>query len=345
LSELNIGKITTEELIKYVFPFTGKKNSSVLIGPAVGEDAAVITLGKIMLILKIDPVSGALDKIGFESVHINANDVAAKGATPKYFLVSLILPKHYNFKQVEKIMRQIHEASLEIGVSVVGGHTEFTDGLTHPIVVGSMVGVVEDKKYFSVRNTNEGDLLVLTKTAGIEATSIIAEDLEAEIQEKFGTEFVNKAKEFTKNISIVKEAKLAKKILSVIAMHDCTEGGVISAAFEIAQASDKGLLIWEDKIPVAYETKELAKLYDLNPIEIISSGSLIIAVKPSSKSALTNLLKENQILASVIGEIKNKKFGRKIRKSDGVLEDIKIPDKDPIWKLLNKIVKEKKKRD
>ncbi|MHA1409007.1 MAG: AIR synthase family protein [Candidatus Odinarchaeia archaeon] len=338
MSKLNVGKITMDELVKYVLPYTGKKDKDVLIGPSVGEDAAVIQYGDHKLILKTDPISGALDKIGWEAIHINANDVAAKGAVPKWFLACLILPKTYTARDVEKIMKQLHKAALEVGVAIVGGHTEFTDGLTHPLVIGSMVGIIEDNVFLSTKNVRKGDQIILTKTAGIEATSILAEDLEDEIKEKFGENFLLKAQEFTRKISIVKEAVIAKRIPGVHVMHDCTEGGVITAVYEIAEASDNGLLIWEDKIPIASETLELTKVYGLNPLEIIASGSLLIAVSKSSSSMLIEKLKTKGIQASIIGEIKQKQYGRKIKLKNGEIREIKIPDKDPLWRLIDKIV-------
>ncbi|MHA1754669.1 MAG: AIR synthase family protein [Candidatus Odinarchaeia archaeon] len=333
-----IGKITLEELKKLILPYLGYKDPEVLIGPGVGEDAAIINLGEHNLILKIDPVSCALNRIGWLTVNVNANDIAAKGADPKWLLVSLILPTTYSGKEVEEIMRQIHQAALDIKVSVVGGHTEFNGGLSHPIVVGAMVGVGRKDKLYSVKNAKLGDKLVLTKTAGIEATYILATDLEDDLKSKLGKEIVEKSKQFIKLISVVKEAKIAREIKGVTAMHDCTEGGLITAAFEIADASNLGLFIDESLIPVAYETKKLTENYGLNPLEIVSSGSLIITVNPKQSKTLIEKLTENGIRASVIGELKSKEYGGKIKRTNGKIEEIKIPESDALWGLFDKII-------
>ncbi|MEM2907520.1 MAG: AIR synthase-related protein, partial [Candidatus Odinarchaeota archaeon] len=125
---------------------------------------------------------------------------------------------------------------MELGVSVVGGHTEFTSSVEHPIVAGTMIGVIDSERYFSVKNAEVGDLIVETKAAGIEATSILATDLDNEVEKIYGRDFVLKAKDYIKNISVVKEASIAAKNPGVTAMHDCTEGGVITAVYEIAEA-------------------------------------------------------------------------------------------------------------
>lgn len=334
-----IGKITIEELRDVITPLLGGEDKDVLIGPGVGEDASVVKYGDRMLVLKSDPISGALDLIGWLSVHVNANDIATKGGVPKWFLASLILPTSFNAKSVRTIMQQIHRGALELGVSVVGGHTEFTGGVTHPIVAGAMIGVIDGTRYFSTKNARPGELLVQTKAAGIEATSIIATDLAEEVGSRLGENFVSKCKEYIKKISIVQEARIAYGNSGVSSLHDCTEGGVITAAYEIAEACGGGLLIWEDKIPVWEETRKLTEMYDLDPIKILSSGSLLITVDRLHLNILLADLKKSGVNASVIGEIKDAEHGRKIRDRNGVVTDIVIPEADPLWNLFDRIVK------
>ncbi len=333
------GKISIEEFKKHILPFSGCKDENVLLGPGVGEDAAIVKIGGVMLVLKTDPISGALNLVGWLAVHINANDVATRGGVPKWFLANLLLPTNSNIETVRNIMQQINEASIELGVSVVGGHTEFTNSVDHPIVAGTMVGVIEGERYFTLENVKEGDLIVETKSAGIEATSILATDFESEIEKAYGRSFVLKAKNYIKNISVVKEARIAANNLGVSAMHDCTEGGVVTAAYEIGEASGKGLIIWEDKIPVGEETSKILKLFNLNPLEIISSGSLLITVEEGASNKLLNDLKLNGVSASVIGKVMPREFGRKIKYKNGVVREIEPPVADPLWKITDKTLK------
>ncbi|WEU40762.1 MAG: AIR synthase family protein [Candidatus Odinarchaeum yellowstonii] len=335
------GKISIEEFKKYVLPFSGCKDDTVLLGPGIGEDAAIVKVGGQLLVLKTDPISGAVNLVGWLAVHINANDVATRGGDPKWFLSTLILPTHSNIETVRDIMKQINEASIELGVSIVGGHTEFTNSVDHPIVVGTMIGSIKNKKYFSLGNVKERDLIVETKAAGIEATSIIATDFERDVEAAYGRNFVLKAKDYIKNISIVKEARVAANNPGVSAMHDCTEGGVITAVYEIGEASDKGLIIWEDKIPIWEETSKISELFNLNPLEIISSGSLLITVDEGSSNKLLQELQRNGVPATVIGKIMPKEFGRKIKYRNGVIKEIEIPISDALWKIADKTLKNK----
>ncbi len=333
------GKISIEEFKKYILPFSRCKNDTVLLGPGVGEDAAIVKIGEKILILKTDPISGAVNLVGWLAVHVNANDVATRGGDPKWFLATLILPTDANIETVKNIMQQMNEAAIELGVSVVGGHTEFTNSVNHPIVVGAMVGSIEGGKYFKLENVEEGDLIVETKSAGIEATSILATDFESELEKAYGRDFVSKAKQYIRNISIVKEARIAANSSGVTAMHDCTEGGVITAVYEIGEASGNGLIIWEDKIPVGEETAKISKLFNLNPLEIISSGSLLITVKEESSNKLLNDLKSNGVPASIIGKVMPRKFGRKIKYRNGVIKEIVPPVTDPLWKITEEALK------
>ena len=181
-----VGKISLEDLKKFVFPYTGVQDSSVLLGPRVGEDTALIDLGASVLILKADPVTGAVEQAGWLSVHVNANDIATRGAEPRWFLPTLIMPTTTTVKTVEKIMKQIHEAAKELGVAVVGGHTEFIEDINHPIIAGTMAAIIEKDKCITSGGAKPGDKIILTKGAAIECTLILATDMEEEIKKELG---------------------------------------------------------------------------------------------------------------------------------------------------------------
>jgi hydrogenase expression/formation protein HypE len=233
------GKVPPDVLSRIVFRRTGAPNRRLLLGPALGEDAAIIrTRGK-FLILTTDPITGAQENAGWLSVHVNANDVATRGAKPVWFLCCLLLPEHSGEDVIDQIMSQVDEAAREISVTVAGGHSEITPGLLRPIIVGSMVGEITSGKYVSTAGAKPGDKIILTKTIGLEGTSILAYDLHEKLAHWLKDDIIEHAKAFTRRISVVRDAMIAVKMGGVHAMHDPTEGGLIEGLWDIGEAGGR----------------------------------------------------------------------------------------------------------
>ena len=153
-------------MLRAVYSHGGKRNSRLVLGPGIGRDTAVVRLGKKLVVLTADPVTGATKHIGEHSVHINANDIAATGAKPGWYMCTLLLPPGTNQKTLARIMSGIDRASRRLGITVAGGHTEVTRGLDRPLVAGFMIGEIEGR-VLSSANMRIGDCILMTKTAGI----------------------------------------------------------------------------------------------------------------------------------------------------------------------------------
>ena len=138
---LRTGKLPPK-LLERSIRHTGAKDSRVVLGPRLGEDAAIVRAGEELLVLKTDPVTYASDMIGWYAVHVNANDIATRGARPSWFQATVLLPEGADDRLPESIARQISSACEELGVAVTGGHTEVTPGIKDPIVVGDMHGIL-----------------------------------------------------------------------------------------------------------------------------------------------------------------------------------------------------------
>ena len=221
------GKIPIDILKEVVFKNLGAARSEVILGPAAGVDGAVLDVGNKNAIVSMDPITGAVERIGWEAININANDVATFGVEPAFFFSCIMLPEGADSKIVETISTQMHKAAKELGIAIVGGHCESTPGLTNPIVVGCIMGLTEKGKYVTAAGAKTGDKLILTKSAGIEGTAILASDREAQLSKIFNSTLLDSAKGFYKQISVVKDALTAYRAGGVHAMHDPTEGGML----------------------------------------------------------------------------------------------------------------------
>ena len=221
------GKIAIDVMKETIFKNLGAKRNEIVVGPSVGIDGAVIDIGDKSLVVSIDPVTGSLEQIGWLSVNINANDVATFGVEPAFFLSSILLPEGASEKTVKTISSQINKAAIELGIAIVGGHCEVTSGLSQPIVLGCTIGITEKNKYVTAAGARPLDKLVLTKSAGIEGTAILASDREDQLEKALESNMLCQAKELYKRTSIVEDALTAFETGGVHAMHDPTEGGVL----------------------------------------------------------------------------------------------------------------------
>lgn len=134
-----LGKLPAADLARLLKRYA-PSDPRLVIGGAVGEDAAVIEMGDRYLVATTDPITFATNEIGWYAVNINANDIACTGAAPRWFLATLLLPENKSTPElVERIFEQISSACAELGITLAGGHTEITYGLDRPIVIGQFV--------------------------------------------------------------------------------------------------------------------------------------------------------------------------------------------------------------
>ena len=332
---LPLGKLPYDLLGRMLGIYARVTDPRVVIGPKPGEDAAVIDFPDRYLVAKTDPITFAADEIGWYAVQVNANDIATKGAEPKWFQASILLPENKTTAVlVETIFRQIHDACGELGIEVVGGHTEISHSLDRPIVVGNMLGEVAKDKLVSTSGAKPGDDVILTKGIVIEGTSIIAREKDAELKKRgYDGDFIERCRNVLRNpgLSVMKDALLANRY-EVHAMHDPTEGGLAAGLYELALASETGLYIEKERIPVSEESQTLCREFGLEPLGTITSGTLIIAAPKESSGKIISLLGDNGIAACVIGEVKERGFGVMIT-SEGKSHTLAFSPRDEITKL------------
>ena len=330
------GKIPIDILKEVVFKNLGAERSEVVLGPTAGVDGAVLDVGSKNAIVSMDPITGAVERIGWEAININANDVATFGVEPAFFFSCLLLPENADSKIVETISTQMNAAAKELGIAIVGGHCESTPGLANPIVVGCVMGLTEKGKYVTAAGAKSGDKLILTKSAGIEGTAILASDREEQLKKVFTLSTLESAKRFYSQISVVKDALTAYRTGGVHAMHDPTEGGIINGIHEMADTADLGVRVFEEKITVEPETAKICRYYEIDPLQLISSGALLIAAQPEDANKIIDALSLEHIYADVIGEFNINPKKRILMHKDDTVEMLPRPISDQLWIALTR---------
>ena len=333
-----MGKIPEKLLEKYVFKRMGTKRDDVILGSGVGIDfSAMLTREEDVVIAHCDPIVGALEKIGWLSVHVACNDVATSGASPRWILPTILLPEKWEEKMLNKISKDIDSAAKELGVSIVGGHTGYAPGLSRPIVVVTCLGACRRDDIVLPINAKENDLVFITKGAAIEGTAILASDFRDILLNKGVSDSVlKKASKYIREISVVKEAIALARAKAVSAMHDATRGGVAEALIELAVASNKTLEIWADKIPVRKETRILAETLNFDPLWMISSGTLVFTVPKDKEQVASRILEALEIKYSKIGVVRKGKPKVILHRKEHVeIIEKPMPEKDELARLWN----------
>jgi hydrogenase expression/formation protein HypE len=330
------GKIPVDILKEVVFKNLGAERKEVILGPTVGIDGAVLDLGDKSLIVSMDPITGAVERIGWLAVNVNANDIATFGVEPEFLFSCILLPENADRKIVETICTQMNAAAKDLGIAIVGGHCEATIGLTNPIVVGCVMGLTEKGRYVTAGGAKAGNKLILTKSAGIEGTAILASDRESELKKTLNVKMLQNAKNLYSQISVVKDALTAYKTSGVHAMHDPTEGGVAGGIHEMADASGLGVKVFEDQIAVQPETARICSYFGIDPLQLISSGALLISTAAKAAQEIIENLEQQQIDASVIGEFLKSTDQRLLIRKDGDAQALSRPLSDHLWIALRR---------
>lgn len=306
---------------------------SVLVGPAYGEDAAAVKFGNRVLVAASDPVTLTTERIGYYAVSVNANDIAVMGATPRYFLATILLPVSSTESEAESVFHEIQHACEEIGVVLIGGHTEITDAIERVVVSGCMLGETTERALVRTSGARPGDMLIVAGAIAVEGTSILAREATSELLARgISRQQVDAAMSYIDDpgICIIDYARAAVEAGGVTAMHDPTEGGLATALREMATASSCGMRIARESIPVLDECAAFCSALGLDPLGLIASGCLLIAASPDAAAGILAYLAEECIPARAIGEVVDASEGLKFE--DG--SDLPSFDRDEIARYL-----------
>jgi len=282
----------------------------LLVGPSIGEDAAVIDFAvdhDNLLVAKSDPITFATDQIGYYAVNVCANDLGVTGATPRFYLPTVLLPvATTDTILVSTIFTQIGQACRALGIIVAGGHSEVTPTVGQPVVIGAMLGEVRRDRFIRSGGCCAGDLVVLAGSVPVEGTSIIARELRSQLLALgWDTTELDRAADylFTPGISVLAPALLAAQEGLVTAMHDPTEGGLATGIVELALAAGVGVEIDLDAVPVSDLSQRLSHAFGLDPLGTLASGALLATCTPKQAPSLLQRWAETGWAATVIGRI------------------------------------------
>lgn len=316
---LPVGKLDMQLLSGLLEKYTSS-DEYVKIGARVGEDAAVVDFGDRYLVTKTNPITFATQQIGWYVVHVCVNNMVVRGVRPRWMLNCILLPEGKTTPGlVEQIFRQIYEAGKEVGVEVIGGHTEVTYGLDRPIIAGHLIGEIAKEELVATGAARPGEAILVTKALGVEATAILAGELGEELQTRgYAADFIERAQNFLHDpgISVYRDALAAAETGAVKAMTDATEGGLATALHELASAAGIGVRVERDKIPLYPETQTICSEFGLDPMGVIASGMLIMTAEPGDAPRIVKALRDVGIDCTEIGVVTPPSEGLMMKQAD-----------------------------
>ena len=329
---MKVGKVPENVLKRSVFKQLHTTRKEVLLGAGVGEDCAAMKLAEDeVFVISTDPITGAAKDIGALAVQITVNDLASAGAEPIGIMLTVLLPEYVEEKDLKTVMAQVEEACEKNHIQVMGGHTEVTKVVNQIVISVTGVGKAKEGRVICTAGLKPWMDIIVTKWIGIQGTAILAKEKEAALRERYSQPFSDKAKELDRYISVLSEAATAVKS-GVAAMHDVTEGGIFGALWEIAEASGVGLEIDLKKIPLKQETVEICEFFGINPYELISSGSMLMAAEDGN--GLVMELEKAGIPAVVIGKATDS--NDRVLLNEDERRFLEPPKTDELYKALSK---------
>jgi hydrogenase expression/formation protein HypE len=298
-----MSKFSLDVLQRCVFPFAQANDPDIILGAVFGEDVALTRVGGDILVSHVDPIVGAIGDIGWLAVQVACNDVAASGIQPRWIQLLVLVPRVEEEELLEKIMRDASRAAREIGVSIIGGHTGYSAGLSRPLVAVTALGTASGREPVLTRGARAGDHVLVTKGIALEGTAILAQDF-ADVGRTLGLseEELDEGRRVMAGVSVIPEALvLASK--GVTAMHDVTRGGILETLLEIACLSEVGIEVEFSRLPIPSVISRFAQAFQFDPLRMISSGTLVVTVPPDRAEEVSKALEELGTPFAFVGRI------------------------------------------
>lgn len=325
------GKLTPAELAAYILPRRGARRADVLVPAALGEDAAVVAFGDEVAVLSTDPITGAGRRAGWLAIQIATNDIVVSGAAPVGVLLTLLLAPSSAIDDARAIMGDAHAAAVSLGIAILGGHSEITAGLERSLIVVTALGRARRDRYITTAGAKPGDTILLTKSAGLEGTAVLATDFGAELAERVPASLLEAARTLLGRISVAPEARAAAEV-GVSAMHDATEGGVLGALAELSSAAGVGVDVDVEKIPVLDETRAICDALQIDPLGLVSSGALLIATP--NPEPVVRAVRALECPIAAIGRVTD---GPGVLRQGGQCQPLQAPERDALWDAIDRL--------
>lgn len=182
------------------------------------------------------------------------------------------------------------------------------------------------------KTSDKRPALIITKYVALQGTSLIAHMKEKELVQRFHPDIVKNAKSFIKECDVSSEKKVIENTAPAFVI-EIKEGGFLRALWEAAERTEMGIDADLNRVPIKQETVEICELYSLNPYEINSTGSLLIAT--THEMEICEALEKIGVNAVVVGSLNRSKD--KILRHNGIKSCLNRPTGKEISEILDEL--------
>ena len=328
---MELGKLPNSKLEKLILNDLVTRREETVLRPAVGEDCCALKLGDNLCVISTDPITAADENAGILAVIVSLNDLAACGAEPVGILSTVLLPPDITEEKINKLFETVNDTCIKMNIDVLGGHTEVTDSVKKIIIITTAIGKVPAQGLVRSDGAKPGDAILMTKAAGLEGTAIISTDKRSEMNGIISEDEIEKAKSFINEISVLTEGLVAAKN-GAHAMHDVTEGGILGAIWEVCSASGYGAEINIKSIRIREITRKICNFYNIDPLKLISSGSMLISCSQKDKEGIIKEVSNAGVDCTEIGIITKK--CKVIAVYGNEKREVEQPEADELYKVI-----------
>lgn len=289
-------------LLTELLPEAQELPAEILVGPRVGEDGCAIAVEAGTLVAATDPITMVGSGTASHAVWINANDVAVMGVRPRWFLASVLLPLGTTESDVRELFASMRGALDAIGAVLVGGHTEVTQAVNQPLVVGQMLGWCAGEGFVATGGLAPGDVLLQVGETPIEGALVFAEERPgADVPPALMRRAAAALRD--PGVSVIEPALLAAK-LGATALHDPTEGGIATAIHEMAEAGGVAVVDVDPDAVLWFEPGvALCRSAGADPWGTLASGALLAAFPSERAAEAVRTLSDRGYAVSTIGRV------------------------------------------
>lgn len=298
-----MSKFSFDVLQRSVFPYVKSSDPDVLLGAGFGEDVALTRVGDDILASHVDPIVGAIGHIGSLAVQVACNDLAVSGVPPRWILALVLVPRQEDEETLSRIMQDINQVAKELNISVIGGHTGYSAGLSRPLVAVTALGTLSGRKPVLTGGAKPGDHILVTKGIALEGTAILAEDFaDVALDLDLTDGDLQEGKGLGSLINVIPEA-LALADHGATAMHDVTRGGLLETLLEMAHLSQAGFEVTVSRIPIHPVVSRFAQAFAFDPLRMISSGTIAAAVPADTVEQICEALHRLDVPVADVGRV------------------------------------------
>lgn len=295
------GKVSEAVLKRSIIKGVNKQKKQHLVSKAgIGCDSSLFAVSEYTGVMASACTTLAGEEEGLAKLAVirACNSLFASMVTPEAVTVQILLPETMEESGLKNIMQEILTACEICDVVLAQGHTQVSDCITSPVVSVTALGIAP-----AVQMLNEtvyGSDLVMTKTAGLAGSVLLAKQYREQLHERYTYSFIDKMINREPEVFVGTECNILKEC-GICHAHDVAEGGVFGAVWELAERLHAGVELDLKKIPILQETVEISEYFDVNPYQLKGDGAVLFLTHESD--IVIKKLKEQGIIATVIGKM------------------------------------------